>query len=90
VRPGDDEEVGEEEGGPDDAEDGVDHYQLTTSWARQQAHETLDGPEELPNVTPMMELEAGTNVWYQAYVLRESLNEALVRFPREYMASLLH
>jgi len=58
-----------------------------TSKARQQAHETLDGPEGLPNMKPMMELEAGKNVWYQAYVLKESLNEAKVRFPREYMAS---
>jgi hypothetical protein len=49
----------------------------------QQERETLDGPEELPNPKPMMELEAGKNVWYQAYVLKESLNEAKVRFPRE-------
>lgn len=54
-----------------------------TSKASQQEQETLDGPEELPNMKPMMELEAGKNVWYQAYVLKESLNEAKVRFPRE-------
>jgi hypothetical protein len=54
-----------------------------TSKAVQQERETLDGPEELPNPKPMMELEAGKNVWYQAYVLKESLNEAKVRFPRK-------
>jgi hypothetical protein len=55
-----------------------------TSKSSQQEHETLDGPEELPNMKPMMELEAGKNVWYQAYVLKESVNEAKVRFPREW------
>lgn len=54
-----------------------------TSKSSQQGNETLDGPEELPNMKPMMELEAGKNVWYQAYVLKESVNEAKVRFPRE-------
>jgi hypothetical protein len=54
-----------------------------TSKSSQQDHETLDGPVELPNMKPMMELEAGKNVWYQAYVLKESVNEAKVRFPRE-------
>jgi hypothetical protein len=49
-----------------------------------QPHETLDGSEELPNMKPMMELEAGKNVWYQAYVLKETINEAKVRFPREF------
>lgn len=53
-----------------------------TSKASRQALETVDGPEGLPNMKPMMELEAGKNVWYQAYVLKESLNEAKVRFPR--------
>jgi hypothetical protein len=49
-----------------------------------QPHETLDGPAELPNMKPMMELEAGKNVWYQAYVLKETINEVKVRFPREF------
>jgi hypothetical protein len=63
----------------------VDIVQISkrTSKASRQEHETLDGPEALPNMKPMMELEAGKNVWYQAYVLKESLNEAKVRFPRE-------
>jgi hypothetical protein len=52
-----------------------------TSKASLQERERLDGAEELPNAKPMMELEAGSNVWYQAYVLKESLNEAKVRFP---------
>eukprot|EP00775_Hariotina_reticulata_P005535 gene5535-5771_t len=43
--------------------------------------ENLKGPEELPNTKPMMELDAGSNIWYQAYVLKESINEAKVRFP---------
>lgn len=30
---------------------------------------------------PMMELEAGSNVWYQAYVIKETANEVRVRFP---------
>lgn len=45
--------------------------------------ERLDAPEEMPNAKPMMELDPGSNVWYQAYVLKESINEAKVRFPRE-------
>lgn len=62
----------------------VDIVQISkrTSKASRQELETLDGPEDLPNMKPMMELEAGKNVWYQAYVLKESLNEAKVRFPR--------
>lgn len=48
-----------------------------------QDDENLKGPEELPNTKPMMELDAGSNVWYQAYVLKESINEAKVRFPGE-------
>ena len=43
----------------------------------------MDGPSSLPNHKPMVELTAGSNVWYQAYVLKESLNEAKVRFPGE-------
>ncbi|KAF6256274.1 hypothetical protein COO60DRAFT_131917 [Scenedesmus sp. NREL 46B-D3] len=46
-----------------------------------QERERLDGAEALPNTKPMMELKAGSNVWYQAYVLKESTNEAKVRFP---------
>lgn len=44
---------------------------------------------QLPNSKPMMELEAGSNVWYQAYVLKESLNEAKVRFPGERLRDLM-
>lgn len=29
----------------------------------------------------MMELQAGSNVWYQAYIIKESKNEMKVRFP---------
>jgi hypothetical protein len=54
-----------------------------TSNAKVREHELLDGPETPPNPKPMMELKAGSNVWYQAYVLKESLNEVKVRFPRE-------
>jgi len=46
-----------------------------------QEDENLQGHKELPNTKPMMELDAGSNVWYQAYVLKESINEAKVRFP---------
>jgi hypothetical protein len=28
-----------------------------------------------------MELDASKNVWYQAYILKESKNEVKVRFP---------
>jgi hypothetical protein len=52
-----------------------------TNKATLQARERLDGAEVLPNTKPMMELEAGSNVWYQAYVLKESINEAKIRFP---------
>eukprot|EP00883_Tetradesmus_obliquus_P002361 jgi/Sobl393_1/12527/SZX60765.1 len=52
-----------------------------TNKAAVQERERLDGGEALPNTKPMMELQAGSNVWYQAYVLKESLNEAKVRFP---------
>jgi hypothetical protein len=55
-----------------------------TSKSRVNAGERLDSPAEMPNGKPMMELDAGSNVWYQAYVLKESLNEAKVRFPREF------
>lgn len=54
-----------------------------TNKAAVQERERLDGGEALPNTKPMMELQAGSNVWYQAYVLKESLNEAKVRFPGE-------
>jgi hypothetical protein len=54
-----------------------------TNKATLQERERLDGAESLPNTKPMMELEAGSNVWYQAYVLKESINEAKVRFPGE-------
>jgi hypothetical protein len=56
-----------------------------TSKSTLQDGEVLNGPEELPGAAhskPMMELEAGTNVWYQAWVLKESVNEVKVRFPR--------
>jgi hypothetical protein len=52
-----------------------------TNKATLQERERLDGADVLPNTKPMMELEAGSNVWYQAYVLKESINEAKVRFP---------
>lgn len=64
------------------AEPEIQQINKRTSKARQQQHETFDGPETLPNIKPMMELEAGRNIWYQAYVLKESLNEVKVRFPR--------
>lgn len=70
-------------GGSRRAEFEIVQINKRTSKASQQEQEMLDGPEELPNMKPMMELEAGKNVWYQAYVLKESLNEAKVRFPRE-------
>lgn len=65
------------------AEPEIQQINKRTSRSVRQTDEKLDGPEELPNLKPMMELEAGKNVWYQAYVLKESLNEAKVRFPRE-------
>jgi hypothetical protein len=52
-----------------------------TNKATLQERERLDGADVLPNTKPMMELEAGSNVWYQAYVLKESINEAKIRFP---------
>ncbi len=42
-------------------------------------------PARMPD-KPMMELKAGCNVWYQAYVIKESQNEAKVRFPCEFAA----
>jgi hypothetical protein len=55
-----------------------------TSKARQQPGETLGpGPPAPMPDKPMMELKAGSNVWYQAYVVKESQNEAKVRFPCE-------
>lgn len=60
-----------------------------TSKAHLQEHERLEGSEELPNTKPMMELKAGSNVWYQAYVLKESINEAKVRFPGELKTAVM-
>lgn len=57
--------------------------QAGTLLLHEQDKERLEGDEELPNTKPMMEMQAGSNVWYQAYVLKESINEAKVRFPRE-------
>ena len=65
------------------AEPEIQRVNKRTSRSVQQEQEALNGPEELPNLKPMMELEAGKNVWYQAYVLKESLNEAKVRIPRK-------
>jgi hypothetical protein len=46
-------------------------------------------PNELVNLEPigkmpqrpMLELEAQSNVWYQAYVVKESANEIKLAFP---------
>jgi hypothetical protein len=43
----------------------------------------LEPMERVPS-KPMMELKAGSNVWYQAYLLKESQNEVKVRFPCEW------
>lgn len=55
-----------------------------TSKSQSQAGEKLDLEllSPMPD-KPMMELKAGSNVWYQAYVIKESQNEAKVRFPCE-------
>jgi hypothetical protein len=55
-----------------------------TSYAIQQERETLDqepfdcaaGPDK-----PMMELQAGSRVYYQASIIRESRTEIRVLFP---------
>ncbi len=39
-----------------------------------------EGAKQVPP-RPMMELRAGANVWYQAYIIKESANEVKVRFP---------
>lgn len=56
-----------------------------TNKARTQPKERID--EQLAKVVipprPMLELEAGSNVWYQAYVMKETINEVKVRFPGE-------
>ena len=62
-----------------------------TSRARQQPGEHIDASiagSRVPS-KPMMELKAGSNVWYQAYLLKESQNEAKVRFPCERAAPYL-
>eukprot|EP00879_Flechtneria_rotunda_P021054 GHRR01022180.1.p1 GENE.GHRR01022180.1~~GHRR01022180.1.p1 ORF type:complete len:273 (+),score=65.75 GHRR01022180.1:708-1526(+) len=59
----------------------VQRLPVRTNKAKVQENERLDGSNMLPNTKPMMELEAGSNIWYQAYVLKESINEAKVRFP---------
>lgn len=53
-----------------------------TTKAVPQAGERFTLPA-LPKVPcrPMLELESGSNIWFQAYVLKESLNEVKVRFP---------
>ena len=58
-----------------------------TSRARVQSDErlglpiyTLD-PKVAHSSRPMMEVEAGSNIWYQAHVLKESKNEMRVLFP---------
>ena len=36
---------------------------------------------------PMVELSAGSNIWYQAYLVKESANEAKLRFPGEFAST---
>ena len=53
-----------------------------TDKASIQALERVDCPMPFKFLQkPMVELIAGSNVWYQGYVMKESANEAKVRFP---------
>jgi hypothetical protein len=53
-----------------------------TERAQVQEGERLDQPPfDAKMKKPMMEMVAGSNVWYQATILRESLNEIRVVFP---------
>lgn len=53
-----------------------------TDRARVQDKEQVDlEPLHKMPPKPMMELQAGSNIWYQAYVIKESENEAKVCFP---------
>ena len=52
-----------------------------TMQAKEQVDERLAGKQIPPR--PMLELEAGSNVWYQAYVMKTTINEVKVRFPGE-------
>ena len=50
--------------------------------AKVQAQEQTDLPPfDCKTDKPMMEMEAGSNVWYQAAILRETSNEIRVLFP---------
>lgn len=40
-----------------------------------------------PTEKPMVEWESGSNVWYQAHIMKESLTEVFVHFPRMFMVS---
>lgn len=54
-----------------------------TKYARIQQNESLDFEPFDPRALdrPMMEMEAGSGVWYQAIVIRESLSEVQIKFP---------
>ncbi len=62
-----------------------------TDKASIQALERLDCPvpSKFPQ-KPMVELIAGSNVWYQGYVMKESANEAKVRFPGRWLFHWIH
>ncbi|KAF5840751.1 hypothetical protein DUNSADRAFT_15609, partial [Dunaliella salina] len=54
-----------------------------TSKAKVQENEATDLPhlEGSQSAKPMAELKAGSNVYFQAYVIKESANEVKIRFP---------
>jgi hypothetical protein len=55
---------------------------VTTARAQVQLGEKVDLPMfDTKESKPMMEMEAGSNVWYQATILRVSANEIRVLFP---------
>ncbi|KAL6777976.1 hypothetical protein ACKKBG_A16435 [Auxenochlorella protothecoides x Auxenochlorella symbiontica] len=66
----------------DGSEEDTPVYMHATSFAVQQEDETWELPPFLNHVDkPMLEMQANSNVWYQAHILNHSTTELYVLFP---------